>query len=86
MYQGEIDYDFFELLTTGSSEGNDFILYRALKAFSQFISDDFDECCSYCVENGISVWDYYDTHSGNQCIPDVLNELWVRFLINNQAN
>ena len=81
MLQGLIPQDFFILLTSGTSEGQHVVLNKALESFSQFISDDFEECCFYCVQNQISIWDYYGTHSGDTRIPAVLNELWVEYLI-----
>ena len=85
MDQDFIAQDFFGLLRTGSSDGNASVLKKALKAFSQVISEDFDYRCLYCVNNGISVWDYYCTYSGDQRIPNVLNVLWVLFLIDQDA-
>ena len=76
-----IPQDFFILLTSGVSEGEQSVLNKALESFTQFISDDFEDCCFYCVQNQISIWDYYGTHSGDTRIPAVLNELWVEFLI-----
>ena len=81
LFQGTIPQDFFILLASGASEGQQSVLTKALENFSQFISDDFEECCFYCVQNQISIWDYYGTHSGDTRIPAVLNELWVEFLI-----
>jgi hypothetical protein len=81
LLQGLIPQDFFILLTFGTSEGQHAVLNKALESFSKFISDDFEECCFYCVKNKISIWDYYDTNPGDNRIPAVLNELWVEFLI-----
>ena len=77
----EISSMTYDLLTSGVSEGEQSVLNKALESFTQFISDDFEDCCFYCVQNQISIWDYYGTHSGDTRIPAVLNELWVEFLI-----
>ena len=81
LFKGFIPQDFFILLTSGASEGEQFVLNKALESFSQSISDDFEECCFYCVQNQISIWDYYDTNPGDNRIPAVLNEMWVEYLI-----
>ena len=81
LFQGFIPQDFFILLTSGTSGVHQPVLNKALESFAQFISDDFEDCCFYCVQNQISIWDYYGTHSGDTRIPAVLNELWVEFLI-----
>ena len=81
LFQGLIQQDFFILLTSGASEGEQSVLNKALESFTQLISDDFEDCCFYCVQNQISIWDYYGTHSGDTRIPAVLNELWVEYLI-----
>ena len=81
LFQGCIPQDFFILLASGASEGQHAVLSKALESFSKFISDDFEDCCFYCVQNQISFWDYYGTHSGDTRIPAVLNELWVEYLI-----
>jgi hypothetical protein len=81
LLQGLIPQDLFILLTSGASEGERSVLNKALDSFSQFISDDFEECCFYSVQNQISIWDYYHTNPGDNRIPAVLNELWVEFLI-----
>jgi hypothetical protein len=85
MDQDFIAQDFFGLPRTGSSDGNASLLKKALKAFSQVISEDFDDCCQYCIKKSISVWHYYGTYSGDPRIPNVLNELWVLFLIDQDA-
>jgi hypothetical protein len=76
-----IPRDFFFLLTSGSSDGQQAVLNKALESFSQFISDDFEECCFYCVQSHISIWDYYGTNPGDNRIPAILNEMWVEYLI-----
>ena len=76
-----IPQDFFILIASGTSEGLPTVLKQALESFSQFISDDFEECCFYCVQNHISIWDYYGTNPGDNRIPAVLNEMWVEYLI-----
>ena len=81
LLQGLIPQDLFILLTSGASGGYQPVLNKALESFSRLISDDFEECCFYCVQNQISIWDYYGTHPGDTRIPAVLNELWVEFLI-----
>ena len=81
LFQVLIPQDFFILLTSGVSEGEQSVLNKALESFSQFITDDFEECCFYCVQNHISIWDYYGIHSGDTRIPAVLNEMWVEYLI-----
>lgn len=81
LFQRFIPQDFFILLTSGASEGEQLVLNMALESFSQLISDDFEECCFYSVQNQISIWDYYDANPGDNRIPAVLNELWVEFLI-----
>ena len=81
LFQALIPQDFSILLTSGVSEGEQSVLNKALESFTQFISDDFEDCCFYCVQNHISIWDYYGTNPGDNRIPAVLNELWVEFLI-----
>ena len=81
MFQALIPQDFFILLTSGVSEGEQSVLNKALESFTRFISDDFEECCFYCVQNHISIWDYYGTNPGDNRIPAVLNEMWVEYLI-----
>lgn len=81
LFLGSIPQDLFFLLTSGASEGQQSVLNKALESFSQFISDDFEECCFYCVQNHLSIWDYYGTNPGDIRIPAVLNELWVEYLI-----
>ena len=81
LFQGSIVQDFFVLLTYGSSNGRQAVLNKALHAFSKFISDDFEECCFYSIQYGISVWDYYGAAPGDSRITPALNELWVDFII-----
>ena len=81
LFKGFVPQYFFILITSGTSEGLPTVLKQALESFSKFISDDFEDCCFYCVQNQISIWDYYGTHSGDTRIPAVLNELWVEYLI-----
>jgi len=82
LFQGSIIQDFFVLLTHGTSDGCSTVLEKARKAFSEFISEDFEECCLYCIQNGISVWDYYGTAPGDSRITAAIHELWVDFIIN----
>lgn len=81
LFQGSIIQDFFVLLTHGTSDGCSIVLEKARKAFSEFISEDFEECCFYCIQNEISIWDFYKTHPGDPRITADLNDLWVEFLI-----
>ena len=70
-------------LTGQSEEGNPEVLQRGINLFRLFVSDMFEECVEETLKNGCSVWDYlpgmdvYYSRGSDQ----VLNELWVDYLI-----
>ena len=76
--------DFTQLLMGFNGDGNDDVITKGKQLLSNFISDDFGVVVSTLENNGVSLQHYYDGVYDD--VPNVLNEMFVEFLLNTSTN
>lgn len=76
-----------DLLCSGISEsdGDVSVYNRAVSLFTEFTSDDIEDCIAFAVINKVSIWDFYPDTDREEW-HDQMNDLWVSFICREAAS
>jgi len=74
-------WDLLDLFASGidASEGSKEIYEKGIRLFSEFVSDDAEDCIVFAIDNNIAIWDFYPDTCRHEW-QDQVNDLWVSYL------
>lgn len=74
-------WDLLDLFTSGidASKGDREVYVKGVRLFSEFVSDDAEECINFAIDNNVAIWDFYPDTSRDEW-QDQVNDLWVGYL------
>ena len=74
-------WDLLNLFASGinASDGDKEVYEKGIRLFSEFVSDDAEECIAFANENNVAIWDLYPDTSRDEW-QDQVNDLWVGYL------
>ena len=79
------DYTFYfpELLALFRGEdggGNDQVLEKGIQLFSNYVSDEMEDCVQFAHDKNVMIWDYFEDEENARFYSVDIQELWVTFL------